>query len=246
MADSIRDFATTLAAKSRQGRDISAVSYASGTINAVNDGPPVTVDVYVNGNGVLVPGVAVADNFTPRAGLVAILAQSDSQYMVLGHLSESTSGWVTPTLGSGFSHDGNSNGNVQYRRVLDNGAWKVQWQGGAGVSGSPATVLNTPLVAAYRPVKKRSIPVARNIQGGSPMTAQIDFNTDGTVSLIVALTVGNSSSPGTDNVDPNDSTTTDSGHFHGVVGGHSHTVNSHTHSVDWPQWVSFNGLEYFL
>ncbi|MGW6257614.1 hypothetical protein [Streptomyces sp. NPDC055085] len=261
-ADGVRDLAAAVNRSQRKRMDpLFPVTFGSGTISIVNTGLPVTIDVFVDGNPVVTPGVAVLENFTPVVGDTVIIAKQDNQYTALGHLSESDAGWQTLSLGSGFSHNGNSNGNVQYRRVLDHGAWKMQWQGGLAISGSPTNIEGTALASMYRPSAKRSIEVARDVFGGSTMVCQIDFQSDGTLDLITSLSVGNSgggndttsASPFTDSVDPIDSTTTDSGHSHGVTGSHSHTVNAHwhniqthTHSVDYPDWISLHKVEYFL
>ncbi|MGW2206748.1 hypothetical protein [Streptomyces sp. NPDC001774] len=239
--------------------------------------PPV-LGVQVSGDTNSVQGVRFMDNWTPRVGATVVLIKQGSDICAWGHVADQAGSghWQNVTLASGFSHDGNSNGNVQYRRVYDNGSWKMQWRGGAGLTGTPTTILNSALSAEFRPSSKRSVLVARNVQGGSPLSAQIDFATDGTALLIVSPTVGNAGgaqstssvdpvdsttneSPGTDSVDPVDSTTSvqfipmdlghdhfNAAHSHGVTGAHSHTVSDHTHSVTHPSSISFNNVEYFL
>ncbi|MGW6255406.1 hypothetical protein [Streptomyces sp. NPDC055085] len=267
MEDYLRDYTATLLASqqdtARNTVNALAGTWITGTIAAINTGLPATVDLYLNGDASqVIPAVPMIDSFNPVVGAKVNCAVVDGRPFVVCHLSENANtGWQTLSLGSGFSHDGNSQGNVQYRRILDNGSWKMQWQGGLGITGSPTNVENTPLSSIYRPAKKRSIPLARDVFNGSTMVSQIDFQTDGTLDLITINQVGQANagndttgaSPNTNSVDPIDSTTTDSGHSHGVTGSHSHTVDNHwhniqthTHGVLYPTWITLHGVEYFL
>lgn len=243
----IRDLAAELG-KSQVSFD--PATYLNGIVTAVNATTPPTVDLLMSGDStVTIPAVRYLDSLTPAVSDLVIVAKQGSAIWVVGKIAASAAAgtaWITPALGTGFTGDGNDNGTVQYRLVVDGGSSKMQWRGGAAISGSQTALVASALAAQYRPGDKRSVVIARDIGGGSTNAAQIDFNTDGTCSLILNSVAGNSASPGTDNVDPVDSTTNDSGHSHGVTGGHSHTVNSHTHSVTHPTWISLNGIEYFL
>lgn len=223
---------------------------------------PPTVTLNMDGDTtVSVSSVRFMDNATPFVGDTVLVSKQKSDILVVGKVAshatsgtQTSQGWIQATLAAG-SHNGNSNGNVYYRRVLDHGAWKMQWQGGWTVSGG--TLMNAGVLPAeYRPRTRRSCLVARHIQTGA-VAAQLDFNSDGAIGLVGATTTPDASSssvdPGdsTSSVDPIDSTTTDSGHSHGVVGSHSHSVTgSHSHSifltVSTPNWISLNGVEYFL
>jgi hypothetical protein len=307
---------------------------------------PPTISVTISGDTTVIDGVRFFDSYSPQVGQTVILGKQGSDIWGMGSIADlpAASGggsWTDAVLGTGFAHDGNGNGTLQYRRVMDNGAWKMQWRGAvARTSGN--LVLATALAAEYRPGSKRSVACARDVQGGSNVVV-VDFSTSGTLDItgqttvpvlantVVTGTVGSTTATGTtasvdpvantasaaisgtsssvdpapttasaaisgtsssvnpvantasaaisgtsssvdpvdtttstdisgtsssvdpsdtttsvvaggtvstenpgsvtSTVDPNDSTTTDSGHSHGVVGGHFHTFGlSHDHS----------------
>ncbi|MFJ2717401.1 hypothetical protein [Streptomyces sp. NPDC087437] len=104
--------------------------------------------------------------------------------------------WITPSLATGYAHNGNSNGNVRYRSYVDRGTRYMEWDGGASrVAGTQTTnILNAVLAAQYRPADRASLVTARNstsiagVSGSSHAfhSVKVDFNQDGTVSLVSA------------------------------------------------------------
>jgi hypothetical protein len=127
--------------------------------------------------------------------------------------------WTTPSLATGFTHDGNSNGNVQYRLVTIDGTQYVEWRGGLGITYASNSIqnsgnfLNTPLAAAFRPPSLRSLTAACSATASSSLSLKVDFRTDGTAA---------------------------------VVGTTTATSDTYSTPVIRPPWVSLNGLRYAL
>jgi hypothetical protein len=245
-----------------------------GIVTAVNTtGSPPTVTINISGDTTTaIASIRILNNYSPVVGHTVLIAKQGADIVVLGHVadlggaavSNGAGGWVKATLAGG-SHNADSQGDVYYRRILDHGAWKMQWQGGWGVSG---TVMVTALDAEYRPRVKRPLLAARQFSTGATACHMV-FHTDGKVEMQGATQAINSGTvsgdigftdpiDNTTYVDPVDFSTADAtdGHSHGVVGGHDHGVvgghdhsfsgGAHTHPVTAPTWVSLNGLEYFL
>lgn len=243
-----------------------------GVITAVNlAGSPPTVSIEISGeSSVSVSSVRILDTYSPLVGHTVLIAKQGPDIVILGHVADlsaySTSGgaggWTKATLAGG-SHGGHSNGDVCFRRVLDNGSWKMQWRGGWNASGT--TVISS-LSSDFRPSSRRSLSAARDAT--NRLSVRVDFETDGSVVI-----VGGTTSTGTANINgdvlfANTSGSADFidlshnhlgdsggvtgvtglGHSHGVLVGHDHGFSggSHSHPVATPAWVSFNGLEYFL
>lgn len=256
----IRDLAVQIAQLTKLGFD--PMTIRKGIVAAVVDNAsPPSVSINISGDTeTLVTQVRTLNNFTPLAGQTVLVAKQGTEVFILGAIAATTpmgvntttdNGWIRATLAAG-SHNGNSNGDIYYRRVLDHGSWKMQWRGGWNASG---TTLVTGLDADYRPSSKRSVVAPR--QAVDSLALQWDFQTDGSVTL-----VGPTEAPGGSaaSVSHNHSAT---GHSHGVDFdvGHNHFgstlgsadgINSTSHShtvtvtVASPTWVGLNGVEYFL
>lgn len=224
---------------------------------------PPTITINLGGDTTTdIAGVRIANNYTPLVGQTVVLERQGAQLVALCQIADASGlsngggggGWITATLVEG-SHDGNLNGDVQYRRILDHGSWKMQWQGGWTVAGS-STIISG-LAEEYRPKSRRTIIVARNAHGLNDV--KLDFDTDGTVIMFGEGTTTAAASgggdvhfgnlPGAITYTNSDSNANHNGvahyhqtdpHEHGFSGG------SHVHSPNAPTWVSFNGVEYFL
>lgn len=213
---------------------------------APSDTPP-TCSITLGGSSTQVDDVRYISSYTPVIGdTISVLRQNGSP-LVLGHVADvgtataSTGGWTTAALFSGsFTHGGNSNGNLMYRKVMDNGSWKMQWQGAVAVTGGPVTV--AVLDTSFAPSIKRSVVASRDVKG---VCESIDFQTNGHVELTYDIThatnlqnIGSSGSG--DNSDSNAN--------HGGFAHHHNVTFDHIHEVNFPNptWVSFNGIEYFL
>jgi hypothetical protein len=107
-----------------------------------------------------------------------------------------TTTWTTPTLATGYTHDGNTNGNVQYRVVTTAGGQFVEWRGGLGITYSANALQNSgnfisaALAAAYRPPSLRSVTVACSAASSSSLSVKVDFKTDGTTQIVGPTTAG--------------------------------------------------------
>lgn len=197
----LRDLATTMQQMVDKGM-AQGFAIRKAIITAVNaQTVPPSVSLNISGDTqTSVDQVRMVNNFNPQVGQTVLLAKQKQDIFILGAIAASggnqvgpvDTGWKRATLGGG-SHGGNSNGDIYYRRVLDNGSWKMQWRGGWNVSG---TTVITGLDPEFRPTSKRSVLVARDPQGGSNV-AQVDFNTNGTATLVGGTTneldVGNHS-----------------------------------------------------
>ncbi|MDT0477406.1 hypothetical protein RM863_35320 [Streptomyces sp. DSM 41014] len=109
--------------------------------------------------------------------------------------------WITPTLATGYAHDGNSNGQVQYRAVTIEGTRYMEWRGGLGITYSSNALQNSgnflaaasTLAAAYRPPSRRTVPVACSAATSSQLNLKVDFQTDGTVQIVGPTTASSDS-----------------------------------------------------
>lgn len=237
--------------------EFKASTFRKGIITAVNDNAtPPTVSLQLSGDtATTISGVRRLEGYSPVVNQTALVLKQGSEIMALGHIAtQPESPWTQVSLNSGFSHDGNSNGNLEYRKVIDHGSEKIQWRG--GVNRNSGNVLCT-LPTGFRPSSRRTLLTARTAVGGSN-DVKVDFNTNGTVELVGLQTAPNLFTSG----NSTDSRTYDHpAHSHGgATGGgqsisttdfanfvHSHNLNlSVTNSVSEPSWISFNGLEYFL
>jgi hypothetical protein len=125
--------------------------------------------------------------------------------------------WTQPTLATGFTHDGNSNGNVQYRLVTIQGTSYMEWRGGLGITYASNAIqnsgnfLNAALGVSFRPPSTRSMTGACSASSSSSLSLKIDFRTDGTTS---------------------------------IVGTTTSTTDTYSNPIIRPPWVSLNGIRY--
>lgn len=207
-----------------------------------------------------VAGVRLAAGYGPQVGDTCIVLKSGADFFMLTDIvgvsnqtaSSTAGGWTKATLQGSHSHNGNSNGDVMYRRTMDGGCWKMQWKGALNYGGNTA-LLGAALGVDFRPPTKVSILAPRDVNNGGATSVQLDIQTDGTISIIATNWSTNSVSSHTHDVS-------------GFTGGHSHTehdgfgttgssdswgnntTNSggHSHTASNPSWIGLHGLEYFL
>jgi hypothetical protein len=236
-----------------------------GVITASNPtATPPSVDLTISGDdSATISAVRYIDSYSPVVGDTVLIIKQGTDIVVLGQINDSGSGsengWQNPTLGSGFSNNGNSNGNPAYRLIVDNGDLKIQWKGSVAKTGTATALCTMP--TGYRPASTRNVLTARD-PGGGANDVQLQFNTDGTVVVVGGTTVPAMAGGGT--------TSSAGGHSHTVFDDHTHshqgyvpvtsfvdsgtdTQGSHTHTggtptatVTFPTWISLNGVEYFL
>lgn len=126
---------------------------------------------------------------SPVAGMLAwidaegLLTHYDGTAWVV--VSAGTQAWTTVSLASGFSHNGNSNGTFQYRRVNMFGEDTLMLRGAVGVTYSGSTIPNdgvlntTPLPTAARPTSLRTITVPCSDVSSVRITLKLDVQTNG-------------------------------------------------------------------
>lgn len=205
----IRDLATEIAKQTLL--DFDPATLRKGTVVSIaTTAAPPTLGITISGDTTEIPGVRYYEHYAPAVGDVVHVIKQGTDLVALGKIAEqyTATGWTVLTLGSGFSHNGNDNGNVRYRRVWDNGSWKMQWRGGASLTGLPTAVVTTPLATGYRPVDRATAIVARDAIGANAV--KLDFNTDGTITLVGGTTVPSITSA--------------------VIAAHTHSGPAHTHS----------------
>lgn len=228
-----------------------------------------SISVYLSGDSTtLVSGVRFLSTYSPTVGDTVLLIKLGSELVALAQYarrdsgaaaSNTEGGWIQASLSSGNGHGGNGNGNLMYRRVQDNGCWKMQWKGGISFGGS-TSILAAPLDAIYCPAQKQSTHSARSVitQGG--VSVGLDFLTNGNITIVAAQWTTSTTSSNTSHAAPGGLTGTISSHSHptpgtSANGGHNHSVqvddhwhnlNGHYHTANVPDWISFTGVEYFL
>ncbi|MFF8784848.1 hypothetical protein [Streptomyces sp. NPDC015125] len=146
---------------------------------------------------------------SPVAGTVAFLTTEKLLTVYDGTawvvVAAGTSAWTTVSLASGFSHDGNSNGTVQYRVVNLFGELSVMLQGGLNITypGSPGVIANggiltnTALPATARPGSLRTVSAACSAVTSSSLSLKVDAQSDGHLKVI-----GTSSTTASDRITP--------------------------------------------
>lgn len=256
--DEIRQLATALAPD-----PVTAMSGHKGEVDSISLGdgstpPTLTVDI----GGVLVPGIAIAANYTPAVGDTVVLAKQGNSYVALFRIaalgsksSETEGGWIEATLNAAHAHNGGQT--VMYRRINDHGAWKMQWKGVVDYGAGTTDLLASGLAAEYRPSVARQVTVARSVTGGES-TARLDIYTDGMLQfwgLSRTNDMGTSDWGGVSNHTHGGSTGFTDPPGDGFANSHAHSIPSsdlsHTHylgtlSISEPPWVSLDGVEYFL
>ena len=248
-SDHVRDLASALATPTG-----TPVSVTKGVVTAFNlAANPPNVTVQLGGDtSTTISGVRFIDSYSPTVGDTCLILKQGSDIFALGQINDqdeggTTSGWVTPTLGSSFTHDAALMGDLKYRVIVDNGDRKLQFKGSVDVLNSSSATLFT-LPAGAIPSANRNVAIVRNYDGGSNV-AVLEINLSGVVSLRGGTTVPASSSvpTGTD-MAPNHNHSNPEGGNVGNGGSHYHDVNSHNHpnTVSYPTWLSLNGVEVFL
>lgn len=240
----IRALASQLQAMAKTGPPLT-LDQGSVADTSPTDVPP-TCSVTLAGSSTQIDGVRYLSSYTPVLGDTVVVLRQNGSPLVIGHTADigtitaSTGGWVQATLSTGFTHNGDSQGNVEYRMLLDAGSFKMQWRGAAARSANTTVVASASLLAPFRPAIKRKVAAARGF-GGGDTTCQVIFNIDGSVVLDGVTYTGPAFSLGNSDVRL-------SGYLSqaGSDLGHAHGLGTATYSVAAPDWVSFNGIEYFL
>lgn len=217
-----------------------------------NSSPP-TLTLNMSGDEtVSVAGVRWLDSYAPQVGDTVLVLKQGPDILAVGHIAEAGTtgegagtGWTKANLGSGWTHNGNDMGDVEYRRVWDNGVWKMQWRGAAASTGSNDRIIAASSMGSdFRPGIKRKVPAARDYGGALP-SCILRFEANGDVFVEGgSFTRSNSGTTGA----AGDSHT----HSHNGAVSQTSFVETHTHSfngdlnIAFPNWISFNNVEYFI
>lgn len=126
---------------------------------------------------------------SPVAGMVAALSTEKlltwydgSSWTVIG---SGTSAWTNVPLASGFSHNGNTNGNFQYRVVNLFGEKTVMLQGAVNATYSGSNIANggvvtsTALPSSARPASLRTVVIPCSDVSSARITLKLDAQSDG-------------------------------------------------------------------
>lgn len=109
---------------------------------------------------------------------------------------EQSLNWITPTLATGYTQNGNSEGTVMYTQYEFRGTQYMEWQGGmtvasTGSEGSFAVpnggVFFTLTDPSTIPSTRRTLTAAKNAYTSATYvnnTIKVDFNTNGTCTLV--------------------------------------------------------------
>jgi len=148
------------------------------------------------GHGVLEYATEAERNATltsPTPGMVAYVASIDSftGYTTAGWMVLAAGGqaWTTISLNSGWTHDGNSNGDFQYRVVNLFGEPTIMFRGAVGRSSYPGTLpsyftLNSTLLpVSARTSTLRTITVPCSDISSARITLKLDLATNGELRL---------------------------------------------------------------
>lgn len=133
---------------------------------------------------------------SPKAGMVTWLSDVGRLEVYDGTawvtVAAGTSTWKTVALVSGFTHDGNDNGTVQYRVVNLFGEQTIMFRGGLGCqyTGTGGGIANNgvfnsvALPVEARPSNRRTIAVACSVASSARATIKLDINTNGNLGIV--------------------------------------------------------------
>lgn len=209
-------------------------SFIKGVVTAINlaAAPPV-VSIQVSGDtSTTINNVRMLDSYTPVVGDTCIVGKQDTNVFIIGQINDtgtgSANGWVTPTLSTNVTTNGNTNGPVQYRVVVDGGDLKVQCRGSVAVAAGATALFS--VTGNAIPSAQRNMLTARDING-STIAVQVQFATSGAVTLSGSALgeTTDASAPGTTDTGGAAATNTGTGgDAAGTSGSSSGTTGSYT------------------
>lgn len=134
---------------------------------------------------------------TPVEGMMAWLKDQNLLTLYDGTawtvVAAGSQAWTSPALATGYTNNGNSNGNVRWRKVNLFGENAIMWSGGINVtyeSGSGSFPVNdgmflsSPMPAGARPTSRRTVTAACSGVSSEQLSMKVDFNSDGTVTIV--------------------------------------------------------------
>lgn len=209
----LRSLATTISSTA-SAPDPNAVTFPKAVVTAVDvTDTPRSVTLTLDGDSTPVAAVVYLDSYSPNVGDTVLCGQQGSALFVLGQLDagQSGNGWNGPAYSGGYSDNGNGGGNVVFRRIIDNGARAVQWQGCVALSSPGSATICSIADDTYWPSSRRTLVLGRDSNGSN--SVKVDFNTDGTVTIVGETTANTLTGGG--------NTTSQSGT---TSGGHDHNA----------------------
>lgn len=139
-------------------------------------------------------GAALVGDYAPVEGMLSWLQDVNRLDLWDGSawvaVSTGSSAWTTISLASGFTQNGNSNGNLQYRLLNISGEESIQLRGAVNRTSYPASppstyVINsTALPAAVRPSTLRSVLCPCSDTNSDRIALKLDVRTDGYLEVI--------------------------------------------------------------
>lgn len=136
-----------------------------------------------------VRGATLVGSSAPTEGMLSWLQDVNRLDLYDGTgwvaISTGTSSWTTITPASGFSQNGNSNGNLQYRLLNISGEESLQFRGALGRTSWPTTpagsyvINNTALPSAVWPATLRTVTIPCSDVSSSRITLKLDVRTNG-------------------------------------------------------------------
>lgn len=131
---------------------------------------------------------------SPVAGMAAWL-NSEKQLTVYDGtawvaIASGTQSWTTVPLVAGYSHNGNSNGTFQYRKVNMFGEDTLMFRGGLNVTYSGTTIPNSGIVnssalpTSARPTALRTVVIPCSDASSARITLKLDVQPDGFLKII--------------------------------------------------------------
>lgn len=214
---STRDLAWAVAQRAKRAGEnaptVRGSDWHTATVTAVGTDGTVTADGLLYRRMVTYQAPAIGD-------VIAVTQSSNGNLLAWGRTSTGVdTAWVKPTLATGFTHDGNTNGDVMYRLAIIAGTRFVQWRGGLGITYASNSIQNSgdclsaAVPAALRPPSTRSMTAACSASTSSTLSLKIDARPDGQLR---------------------------------VVGTTTATTDTYTTPIIRPPWVSLNGLQYTI
>jgi hypothetical protein len=179
-AESVRALATEI--QTQIVSDIDPCTLRKGVIvSSESTANPPTVTITLSDSDTQIPAVRYLDSYSPVAGDTVQVLKQASGILVIGQVNDSPptpadNGWQT-------------SGGVSYRKVLDNGDFKIQLKGSFTVSG---TTLFT-LAAGYAPSVTRTMVAGRN---GEDTSVLVQVSTGGVVTIVGGTQTLGTTDPG--------------------------------------------------
>lgn len=175
-----------------------AATMAQATVvaTALTATPP-TCSINLSGSTTQIDGVRFLSNYTPVVNDTVSVIKQTGSVLIIGHTADTgtssatTAGWTA----SGIT-------GISYRKVMDNGAWKVQFMGSGTASSSSLFTLPT----GFHPAATRKIHVVLD----NNASTWLQVTTGGVCTLVAPPGGGTTGS-------------TDDGHQHTNTDDHTHS-----------------------